>query len=154
MVGMLHYEAVIPEGAEDGVTTIVLLHGRGSHERDLLGLGPELAPGAVIVAPRAPFAGAAWGYGSGWAWYRYLGGDRPEPESFEASQRALGELLEALPDLLPVRPGRVVVGGFSQGGTMSLAHALRSPGSVEEVLNFSGFLASHPTVRATAAGGA
>ncbi len=32
---------------------------------------------------------------------------------------------------------------------MSLGHALRNPGSVPMVMNFSGFLADHPTVRAT-----
>lgn len=146
---MLRYVEHVPEGAEDGALTIVLLHGRGSHEGDLMGLREGLPVGAVVVAPRAPFAGAPWGYGDGWAWYRYIGGATPEPGSFEASQRELGELLEALPRLLPVRPGRVVLGGFSQGGTMSIAHALRHPGRVPMVVNFSGFLADHPTVEAT-----
>jgi phospholipase/carboxylesterase len=91
-----------------------------------------------------------WGYGPGWAWYRFLGGDAPEPESFAASQAALGELLAALPAELPVRPGPLVLGGFSQGGTMSVAYALRNPGTVPRVLCFSGFLPSHPTVAATA----
>jgi phospholipase/carboxylesterase len=52
-----------------------------------------------------------------------------------------------VPDLLPVRPGLTALGGFSQGGTMSLAHALMFSGSVTHVLNLSGFLANHPLVR-------
>jgi phospholipase/carboxylesterase len=48
-----------------------------------------------------------------------------------------------------VRTGPLVLGGFSQGGTMSLAYALRNPGAVPMVLNLSGFLAQHPTVAAT-----
>lgn len=145
---MLTHIHDIPEGARDGALTIVLLHGRGSDERDLMGLRDGLPPDAVLVAPRAPFPGAPWGYGPGWAWYRYIGGATPEPESFEQSQNALGELLEALPSLLPLKPGRVVLGGFSQGGTMSIGHALRRPGSVPMVMNFSGFLADHPSVSA------
>jgi phospholipase/carboxylesterase len=133
--------------AEDGAPVLVLLHGRGSDEQDLLGLRPHLPPEWVLVAPRAPFAGAPWGYGPGWAWYRYLDRDRPEPESFRASQAELEILLTELPDALPVRPGPVVLGGFSQGGTMSLAYALRTPTSAPPVLNLSGFLADHPEVR-------
>ncbi len=143
---MLRYDRFIPENVEDGAPVFVLLHGRGSHKGDLMGLQPHLRPGAMVVAPEAPFPGAAWGYGPGWAWYRFLGGNRPEPESFEASQQALGEFLAALPGLLPVRPGPVILGGFSQGGTMSLAYALRNPGEIPFVLNFSGFLADHPSI--------
>lgn len=147
---MLTFVHSLPEHARDGARVLVLLHGRGSDEKDLMGLRPHLPPDVVLVCPRAPFPGAPWGYGPGWAWYRFLGGSRPEPESFEESQRAVRGLIDALPDLLPVRPGAVTVGGFSQGGTMGLALALREPGAVAGVLNFSGFLADHPSVRATA----
>jgi phospholipase/carboxylesterase len=145
---MLHYDTHLPSTAVPGAPLLVLLHGRGSDERDLMGLVPHLPEGVVVVAPRAPFPGAPWGYGPGWAWYRFLGEDRPEPESFEAAQEALGALLAALPERLEVATGPTVVGGFSQGGTMALAHALRRPGAVDGVLNLSGFLASHPSVRA------
>jgi phospholipase/carboxylesterase len=134
----------------EGATVLVMLHGRGADASDMLGLANALPPGHVIVAPRAPFEAAPWGYGPGRAWYRYLGEDRPEPESFEESQTRLGEWLDALPSLLAFTPGAIVLGGFSQGGTMSLAHALRRPGVVPAVLNFSGFLASHASVRADA----
>lgn len=146
---MLHYESHVPRDARDGAPLLVLLHGRGSDEHDLMGLVPHLPAGLMVVAPRAPFSGIPWGYGPGWAWYRFLGRNRPEPASFEHSQQALGDFLRDLPERLPVKPGPVVLGGFSQGGTMSLAHALRNPGTVPAVLNFSGFLADHPTVAAT-----
>lgn len=143
---MLHFEKVMPTGVADGAPMLVLLHGRGSDEKDLLRLGEELLPGVMVVSPRAPFPGAPWGYGAGWAWYRFLGGDRPDPDSFERSVEAIGELLSGLPELLPVRPGPVVLGGFSQGGTMSLAYAVQNPDMVAGVINFSGFLAAHPAV--------
>jgi phospholipase/carboxylesterase len=146
---MLRYEQVVPGDAQDGAPLVVLLHGRGSDRHDLLGLAPHLAPGAVVVTPEAPHPGMPWGYGPGWAWYRYLGGSLPEPDSFEASQQALAEFLAEIPSKLPVRTGPVVLGGFSQGGTMSVAYALRNPGVVPMVLCMSGFLAEHPTVRAT-----
>lgn len=152
---MLHHEVHYPPDAADGAQTVVLLHGRGADANDLAGLGPHLAPDAVVVLPRGPFPGAPWGYGPGWAWYRFLAEDRPDVETFRAAQRALGEFLTALPELLAIRPGELVLGGFSQGGTMSLAYALANPGTVARVLNFSGFLANHPDVKleSVAAGG-
>ncbi len=151
---MLHYEMRVPQGAADGAPVLVLLHGRGADEGDLPGLGAELLPGAVVVSPRAPFPGAPWGYGPGWAWYRYLGRNRPEPESFERSIASLDELIGALPSLLSVRPGPVLVGGFSQGGTVSVAYALQHAGRVAGAINFSGFLADHPSVEGALAAGA
>lgn len=149
-MSVLRYEIAVPAEPRDGAPLLVLLHGRGADRFDLLSLAPHLAPGAVVVTPEAPHPGAPWGYGPGWAWYRFLGGTRPDPDSFEASQRLLGEFLEGLKDTLPVRPGPLVLGGFSQGGTMSVAYALRNPGTVPLAVNLSGFLADHPTVSATA----
>lgn len=145
----LEYELDLPQNPVDGALLIVLLHGRGSDRHDLLGLRRGLPKEAIIVAPQAPFPGAPWGYGGGWAWYRFIGEDRPEPKTFEESQERLGAFLAEIPSRLPVRPGPLALGGFSQGGTMSLAHALRTPGSIPLVLNFSGFLATHPKVPVT-----
>jgi phospholipase/carboxylesterase len=146
---MLKYEIEAPEGVADGAPLVVLLHGRGSDRFDLMGLRSHLPAEAMVVTPEAPFPGGPWGYGAGWAWYRFLERDRPEPESFERAQEALGAFLEELPSRLPAVPGELALGGFSQGGTMSLAHALRHPGRVPRVLNFSGVLADHPSVGAT-----
>lgn len=147
---MLKYEQVVPEDVAEGAPLVVLLHGRGADRFDLLSLAPVVAPDAVVVAAQAPHPGAPWGYGPGWAWYRFLGGAAPEPESFEASQQALAEFLAALPGRLPVRTGPLVLGGFSQGGTTSLGYALRNPGAVRLAVCLSGFLPEHPTVQATA----
>ncbi len=42
--------------------------------------------------------------------------------------------------------GTLLIGGFSQGGTSSLAYSLRNPGVARAVLVFSGFLADHPSI--------
>jgi len=132
----------VPEGCEDGAPVAVLLHGRGSHGRDLLGLRVGLPSDTILVTPQAPHLAAPWGYGPGWAWYRYLGEDRIDPTTLETSLEALDDVLNGLVDLLPVRPGPVVLGGFSQGGTTSLAYALRNRARVAGVINLSGFLAN------------
>ena len=147
---MLKYELQVPRNVREGAPLLVLMHGRGADRFDLLGFGPELAPEAVVVAPEAPWPGMPWGYGPGWAWYRFLGRNVPDPQSFEESQRQLETFLAELPARLPVRTGELVLGGFSPGGVMAMAYALRHPGTVPRVMNFSGFLAQHPSVDPTA----
>jgi phospholipase/carboxylesterase len=142
--------SLIVEGDPDA-PALVLLHGRGSDERDLFPLGRMLHPDATIVSVRAPFPAAPWGYGPGYAWYRYIGGTTPEPESFEWGQQSLTAFLETLPERLGGLTGGIVLGGFSQGGTTALGQLLRRPGSVRGVMVCSGFLADHPSVAATAA---
>jgi phospholipase/carboxylesterase len=129
-----------PAGAGDGTTVLVLLHGRGSNKSDLQGLQPMLPVEWALVTPDAPFAGQAWGYGSGSAWYRYVEEDRVVAETLTESLTKLDSFLAQLPALLGFEPGRVVLGGFSQGGTVSLAYALSRPRAVHAALNFSGFL--------------
>ena len=141
-------QAMIDTGPDTG-PVIVLLHGRGSDERDLFPLGRMLDPDATTVSVRAPFDAAPWGYGPGYAWYRFLGGTRPESASFEQGQAALAAYLEALPALLGRREPPLILGGFSQGGTSSLAYLMRNPGRVNGVLVFSGVLADHPSVAVT-----
>jgi phospholipase/carboxylesterase len=145
----MQLEVHVPSGADDGVPVLVLLHGRGSDRGDLFSLRHRLPADWAVIAPDAPFPGAPWGYGPGRAWYQFLGRNRPEPDSFERSLEAVEELLDALPRVLGVTPGPVALGGFSQGGTVSVAYALTRSSRGLQILNFSGFLADHPKVQAT-----
>lgn len=108
---------------------------------DLLGLAPALPTRGTLVTPQAPNPGFRWGYGGGWAWYRYLGEGRADPASFHKSLDALDAFLDGLPGHVGFDPGSVVLGGFSQGGTMSLGYGITRPGAVDGVVVMSGFLA-------------
>lgn len=138
-----------PPTAGDGTPVIVLLHGRGSHKGDLQGLQHMLPQEWALVTPEAPFSAATWGYGPGSAWYRYMEEDRVVEETLEESFAKLDLFLSELPQVLAFQPGRLILGGFSQGGTVSLAYALSRPGSVAAVLNFSGFLVDSATLDET-----
>jgi len=137
---MLEYLRTGPPSPEQGSPLLVLLHGRGSHMGDLQSLVRVVPAGGTLVTPQAPHPGAPWGYGSGWAWYRYLGEDRADSRSLSYSLLALEEFLGALPEKLGFQPGPLVLGGFSQGGTTSLAYAMTHPGHLSGVVNLSGFL--------------
>jgi phospholipase/carboxylesterase len=139
----LEYDLAHRDGVGDGSTVAVLLHGRGSHKGDLQALAPVLPPDWTLVTPQAPFPGSSWGYGPGWAWYRYVEEDRLVTDTLEQSLSLLDDFLDGLADVVGFVPARIVLGGFSQGGTTSLAFALSRPGLLAGALNFSGFLAAH-----------
>ena len=130
----------------DGAPVLVLMHGRGADPSDLAPLRGWFPDDLVVVLARAPFEAARWGYGPGWAWYLYEGEDRPETGSFRRSQSELEALVTGMEGVVGAEPGRIFLGGFSQGGTMSLGYGLRRPSEIAGVLNFSGFVPTHEDV--------
>ena len=121
----------------------MLHHGRGTDERDLLGLADALDPeGRLHVAtPRAPLALEG---SPGYHWYLVPRVGYPDHDTFQAARGALAELHDGLWEKTGVEPSRTVFGGFSMGAVMSYAMALsedRPP--VGGILAFSGFV---PTV--------
>ena len=152
---MLVFNRYLPDDARDGLPVLLLLHGRGSHRGDLQALRPHIPAGWGLVTPQAPHPGHRWGYGPGWAWYQYVAEDQVDPTSLEKGLDELTGFIDDLPAQLGLQPGRVVLGGFSQGATTSLAWVLANPGRVSDVLVFSGFLIASPPALAqgkTAAG--
>ncbi len=128
----------------------VLLHGRGSNRHDLAQLAPAFPDEWTVVTPEAPHPGMPWGYGPGSAWYRYVREDRVVGETLTDSLEALDGLLDEIPAIVGGEPSALALGGFSQGGTSSMAWAFTRPGRVAAVLNFSGFLVDDPSVEFTA----
>lgn len=122
---------------------LVLHHGRGTDERDLIDLADLLDPERRlrVVAPRAPLQLPG---SPGYHWYLVPRVGFPDPETFEASRTALAELHDRLWEESGAEPGRTVLGGFSMGAVMSYATALSAERpAVAGVLAFSGFV---PTV--------
>jgi phospholipase/carboxylesterase len=122
---------------------LVLQHGRGTDERDLLGLADALDPGARlrVVAPRAPLQLPG---SPGYHWYVVPRVGYPERVTFDSAYRALAELHDALWAGGGVSPAHTVLGGFSMGAVMSYALGLgRDRPVVGGILAFSGFI---PTV--------
>ncbi len=116
---------------------LVLMHGIGSNEHDLAGLAPHLDPDGhyVTVCPRGPYA-----YGPGFAWFKM---DSPAliGATMQSSLDALDEVIDASCAQYGTKREQMVVGGFSQGGAMSLVSAFRgSAARPAGVLVMSGFL--------------
>ncbi len=121
----------------DRSPAIILLHGRGSNEDDLLGLAEFLDARCILVAARAPFDFQPSG---GFTWYDLLEVGRPDPKMFAESYRRLTQFIEDVKKGYPIDPSRVFFLGFSMGTIMSYAMALTNHGEVAGVVANSGYI--------------
>jgi phospholipase/carboxylesterase len=119
---------------------LVLHHGRGTDESDLLGLADALDPARrlQVVTPRAPLRLQG---SPGYHWYLVPRVGYPDHDTFHAARGALADLHDRLWEESGIEPSRTVFGGFSMGAVMSYAMGLgaeRPP--VAGLLAFSGFV--------------
>ncbi len=115
---------------------LLLSHGLGSHEADLLGLAPYLDPRFLIISVRAPHP-----YGPGYTWFNLE--IRPDQiiadmEQAAASMEQLQTFLQEAISTYGADPQQVYLMGFSQGGIMSLCLTLSDPQQIAGVVVMSG----------------
>jgi phospholipase/carboxylesterase len=131
------------EAGGDPEGLLVLHHGRGTDERDLLGLADFVDPAQRlrVVTPRAPLTLPG---SPGYHWYLVPRVGHPDRETFEAAREALADLHDELWEESGIGPERTVLAGFSMGAVMSYAMGLGADRpTVAGILAFSGFV---PTV--------
>ena len=125
--------------AEGDHPLLVLLHGYGSDERDLMGLASLLDPRFQVVSVRAPQVLETGGY----AWFALqftpfgLVLDHAQAQESRQQLQAWLEVLVAAPG---VDRSRVFLLGFSQGAGMALGAALHRPELVTGVVFLSGLV--------------
>jgi phospholipase/carboxylesterase len=139
-LGPLIFRERAATGEPEGL--LVLHHGRGADEHDLLSLGEALDPQRRlhIVSPRAPLTLPGW---AGYHWYLVPRVGHPDAETFEAAYRELAEFHDDLWKRTGIGPAQTVLGGFSMGSVMSYALGLGGDRPVPAgILAFSGFVPS------------
>ena len=130
------------EGEPEGL--LVLFHGRGADEHDLLPLLDLLDPGRRLlgVTPRGPLSLPPGGA----HWYAVQEIGYPDPSTFVPTYQAVVEWLDGIAEKTGIGPERTVLGGFSQGAVMTYALGLgRSRPRPAALVALSGFI---PTVDA------
>ncbi|MEA2451114.1 MAG: phospholipase/carboxylesterase [Thermoleophilaceae bacterium] len=124
----------------DPAGLLVLHHGRGADEQDLLSLGDVLDPQRRlhVATPRAPMTLPGW---PGYHWYVVPRVGYPDPESWRAAYDALAEFHDELWHRTGLTPAETVLGGFSMGSVMSYSLGLAGERPAPAgILAFSGFV--------------
>lgn len=122
----LNYITKKPNKITSETPILVLLHGYGSNEEDLFSFHPDLPEDWLIVSFQAPINTP---YG-GFCWYDI---DFTNAEKFiniEQAEKSIHLILEEISLIrkqYKITNGKVHLCGFSQGGIISYALALRNP---------------------------
>jgi len=84
---------------------LVLLHGRGADEEDLLGLASAFDERFFVISARAPFP---YDFG-GYTWYDAGTAGAPEPRMFQESCDRLSRFLDDIRTQYPLDPQKLVL---------------------------------------------
>jgi phospholipase/carboxylesterase len=131
-------------GEPDAPMALVLLHGYAMQASDLTPFAHSLGVPALFLVPQGPVSSPARGH----AWWevdiearkssmssgaRDLAGEYPR--GLGGARLQLGQFLDAV--AAQFKPGRIVIGGFSQGGMLALDFVLRGSSRVDGLILMS-----------------
>jgi phospholipase/carboxylesterase len=134
----LQFISIPPTTDRKPVALIVALHGWGANARDLTSLAPAFnLPDYQFVFPDGPFPHPH--VTGGKMWYDLANKDA---QGLIESRQLLRELLLSLESSTGVPLSRTILGGFSQGGAMTLDVGLTLP--LAGLICLSGYL--HPSI--------
>ena len=123
---------------ESGVT-LLLLHGTGGSEDDLVPLGRELAPGAAILSPR----GKVSEYGAA-RFFRRLAEGVFDHEDLVFRTHELAGFVEAASDEYDFDPSKIVAVGYSNGANIAGSLMLLHPGLLRAAVLFRAMVPFEP----------
>jgi phospholipase/carboxylesterase len=124
----------------DPAGLLVLHHGRGADEHDLLSLADVLDPQRRlhVATPRAPLQLPGW---PGNHWYVVPRVGYPDPDTWRAAYAKLAGFHDELWERTGTTPEQTVLGGFSMGSVMSYSLGLGADRPAPAgILAFSGFV--------------
>lgn len=104
--------------------TLLLLHGTGSNEHDLMGLGRELAPEAALLSPR----GKVLEGGVSPRFFARHGVGNLDLDDLRFRADELGDFVLAAADAHGRDPSRIVALGYSNGANIAVGLLYRRPG--------------------------
>jgi glyoxalase family protein len=139
-LGFIHrYVPPSPGGELAGGTTLLLLHGTGGDEEDLLPLGRALLPGAGLLSPRGKVLerGAP-------RFFRRLAEGVFDQEDLARRTDELGDFVLAAAEAYHLEPDGVVAVGFSNGANIAASLLLRRPGLLRAAVLLSPMVPFEP----------
>jgi phospholipase/carboxylesterase len=128
-------------GENESGPTLLLLHGTGGNEQDLIPLGQELAPGAAFLSPR----GKVSEFGAP-RFFRRLAEGVFDHEDLLLRTHELAEFVEAASEEYGFDRSKVVAVGYSNGANVAASAILLHPGLLRAAVLFRAMVPFEPDV--------
>jgi predicted esterase/catechol 2,3-dioxygenase-like lactoylglutathione lyase family enzyme len=147
-LGFIHRYVPPTTGGElAGSTTLLLLHGTGGDEDDLVPLGRTLLPGGGLLSPRGKVLerGAP-------RFFRRLAEGVFDPEDLARRTDELAEFVAAAAAAYQLDRTGIVAVGFSNGANIAASMLLRRPGMLRAAVLLSPMVPFEPESRPNLAG--
>ena len=127
----LDFEHRFVPGRDESAPTLLLLHGTGGDENDLIPLGRELGPRANLLSPR----GKVLEHGMP-RFFRRLAEGVFDEEDLRFRTRELAEFVEQAAGRYGFDPGNLFAVGFSNGANIAASLLLLRPGLLSGAILF------------------
>ena len=128
-------------GEDESSPTLLLLHGTGGNEEDLIPVGQELAPGAAFLSPR----GKVSEYGAP-RFFRRLAEGVFDQEDLLLRTHELAEFVEAASAEYGFDRSKLVAVGYSNGANVAASTILLHPGLLKAAVLFRAMVPFEPDV--------
>jgi phospholipase/carboxylesterase len=128
-------------GAEESSVTLLVLHGTGGNEEDLIPLAQDLAPGAAILSPR----GKVSEHGAP-RFFRRLAEGVFDHDDLLFRTHELAEFVEAAAVQYGFDLSKVVAVGYSNGANVAASTILLHPGLLRAAVLFRAMVPFEPEV--------
>jgi phospholipase/carboxylesterase len=144
-LGFIHRFVVAEESASG--ETLIVLHGTGGDENDLIGIGQAIAPGAAILSPRGNVSenGAP-------RFFKRLGEGVFDPKEVRSRGEELAGFIHAAIARYGLDPARVYALGYSNGANIASTVMLIEPGLLQGSILFRPMLVFEPEQRSDLSG--
>jgi phospholipase/carboxylesterase/glyoxalase family protein len=126
-------------GEDESGPTLLLLHGTGGNEEDLVPLGETLAPGAAFLSPR----GKVSEYGAP-RFFRRLAEGVFDHEDLLFRTHELAEFVQAAAKEYGFDASKVVAVGYSNGANVAASTILLHPGLLRAAVLFRAMVPFEP----------
>ncbi len=123
-----------------GWPTLLMLHGTGGNEQDLLPLGRALWPGAAMISPRGQVLERGMP-----RFFRRLAEGVFDLEDLAARTDQLGRFIPAAARQYGFEPKRVVAVGFSNGANVAASLMLKHPGALAGAVLYRAMVPFEPS---------
>ncbi|MHB1685667.1 MAG: alpha/beta hydrolase [Bacilli bacterium] len=129
----------IPSTADDNRTTLILLHGTGGSEEDLIPIGQFLAPDAALLGIRGKVLEGAMP-----RFFQRLSEGVFDEADLIFRTHELARFIEDATKMYALNPGRLVAVGYSNGANIAASLLLLEPTILSAAVLFRSMLPLNP----------